>query len=360
MNEADTVVLAVHYLDDDGTIPKLKAFLSGYDTLATFMKLVDSGNGTGLLYLTPGYTDGSTGTGRQYYVLFQLIDAVDPTIMSNPNQTNLQISVRNKNQPPTLTIPAGTVFTVTEGQSMNFLALSRDPDRASSAALPTMTAVNLPTNASFISYTNLGDTSVYYFAFEPDYTQAGVYNFSIIATDYGGASDTVAVQITVLEAGNQTPYFTTVDSVHYIPLNIAYTITLSAVDPDDDSLILKANKLLGGATFTDLGNGTCRYVYTPLVYQVDTVIFTVTDYPGGALRTKNVYIAAVASLRGDMDSNNKYTMNDMAVLIAYMYRGGPAPENPSTADINADGELSIVDITYLIRYLYHGGPPPPQ
>lgn len=359
MYEGDTLLQWIYGEDPDGTTPSIIAYLSGTDSLATNMAFEDFGNGSGLLTITPDYTQGLPSPGRQFYVVFEFIDEVDPTLTFPLNAQ--QFTILNKNQPPILTIPNGTAYNMTEGGSINFLALAYDPDRTVSAPLPTMTMVNAPTeNASLVSYTTIGDTSVYYFEFNPDYTQSGTYNISFIAIDYGGARDTLGVVINVAEAGNQTPYFTTVDSVHTIPINSAYSISLNAIDPDEDSVTITVNQLIFGAVFVDNGQGSCQYNFTPLAYGVDTLIFTVTDYPTGAFTTKRVYIAVVSSLRGDLDANDKYTMNDLAVLIGYLYRGGPEPEVLESADVNRDGELNIVDVTYLIKFLYHNGPPPPQ
>jgi len=135
---------------------------------------------------------------------------------------------------------------------------------------------------------------------------------------------------------------------------------MDAFDPDMDSMIITVNQLLPGAIFVDNGDGTCSYSVSSDAFGVDTVIFTVTDYPGGASSIKTVYMAFVTSLRGDLDSNNKYTMNDLVVLIDYLYRGGEAPAILESADVDKNGELSIVDITYLIKFLYKDGPAPPQ
>jgi hypothetical protein len=357
--EGDTILQRIYCEDPDGTTPSIIAYLSGTDSLATNMTFEDFGDGSGLLTFTPDYTQGLPSPGRIFYVDFDFIDEVDPALIGSIDG-NLQFKVYNKNQPPVVTIPAGTTFNIPEGGSRNFLALAYDPDRTISAPLPTMTIPNLPANASFTSYATLGDTSVYYFEFNPDFTQSGTYNLNFIATDYAGARDTVVVTINVSEAGNQTPYFTTTDSVHTIPINSPYVINLSAFDPDGDSMTITVNQLIFGATFVDYGNGNCQYSFTPLAYGVDTLIFTVTDYPTGAARVKRVYVAVVSSLRGDLDANDKYTMNDLSVLISYLYRGGPEPAVLESADVNKDGELNIVDVTYLIKFLYHNGPPPPQ
>jgi len=308
--------------------------------------------------MMPDYTQGSPNPGTFYNIYFDVNDGDYPD--SGYTTSQEQYTVWNYNQQPEISIPDGTTFDINENENLNFLVFAYDPDRASSASLPTIVVGGLPTNASIVSYTTVGDTSVYYFDFNPDYTQSGSYNLNFIAIDYGGAADTQTVVINVIEAGNQTPYFTTVDSVHNIPISTPYIINMDAFDPDMDSMIITVNQLLPGAIFVDNGDGTCSYSVSSDAFGVDTVIFTVTDYPGGASSIKTVYMAFVTSLRGDLDSNNKYTMNDLVVLIDYLYRGGEAPAILESADVDKNGELSIVDITYLIKFLYKDGPAPPQ
>ena len=120
--------------------------------------------------------------------------------------------------------------------------------------------------------------------------------------------------------------------------------------------------MVPNATWTDNGDGTGLYVFTPDAGQVGLFYdleFYVVD-PGGLGDTIDVRLTAVTFLRGDVDSNNKYTMNDLADLISFVYRQGPPPPIPESADVNHDGLTNLIDITYLIRFLYHDGPPPPQ
>lgn len=87
--------------------------------------------------------------------------------------------------------------------------------------------------------------------------------------------------------------------------------------------------------------------------------FTASD-PLGAVRTMSSFFRVVAILRGDVDNNAKYSVNDLTVLMAYFFRGGPPPQTPESADVNADARLDISDVTYLINYLYLNGPKPPE
>ena len=84
---------------------------------------------------------------------------------------------------------------VSEGANLNFSVSATDPD----STIPTLTAVNVPTNATFTNNGNGTGT----FNFNPNFTQAGVYNVTFIASD-GTLADSEVVAITVIDAGNQT------------------------------------------------------------------------------------------------------------------------------------------------------------
>ncbi len=60
-------------------------------------------------------------------------------------------------------------------------------------------------------------------------------------------------------------------------------------------------------------------------------------------------------LCGDVNCDGKINIFDITYLIAYLYKGGPAPVSIEAADVNNDGAVNIFDITYLIAYLYKGG-----
>ena len=72
------------------------------------------------------------------------------------------------------------------------------------------------------------------------------------------------------------------------------------------------------------------------------------------------YLQAYA-LRGDVDADGLLTITDIAHLIDYLFKDGPAP-NPilPVADVNCDRIVDLVDAVYLINYLLKGGPPPCQ
>ncbi len=61
---------------------------------------------------------------------------------------------------------------------------------------------------------------------------------------------------------------------------------------------------------------------------------------------------------GDVENNGEVNLLDVTYLIAYLYRGGPAPPIPNQADADADCDINLLDMTYIINYLYKDGPDP--
>ncbi|MCH7878326.1 MAG: hypothetical protein IH914_03310, partial [candidate division Zixibacteria bacterium] len=95
--------------------------------------------------------------------------------------------------PPVLA-PIGAK-TVNGGANLNFVVTATDPDLTT----PTLSAVDVPINATFVD--NADGTGT--FNFNPDFTQAGVFNVTFIASD-GSLADSEVVAITVNNV-NQAP-----------------------------------------------------------------------------------------------------------------------------------------------------------
>jgi hypothetical protein len=79
--------------------------------------------------------------------------------------------------------------------------------------------------------------------------------------------------------------------------------------------------------------------------------FVPFKYTGGQLLT-------YWSLHGDANADSLVTAGDIVFLLAYLYRGGPAPCIPEAADANGDCKVTAGDIVYLMSYLYRNGPAP--
>jgi hypothetical protein len=360
MNEGDSLFYVVYAIDPDGTIPKIRARLDGTaDTLATNMVMFDSGNGSGLLTFRPSYTQGSTPGGDQtrafYNVRFYAKDGTDTTLVKDATAP-VQITVMNKPRPPVMAFSLGTgPFTITEGAALTFSVTASDPDGGSITAL---SVTPLLTSTSFS-----GALPTRTFTFMPNFLAAGTYDFTFTATKTGGLTSSQIVHIVVTEAGNQNPIFSTVlaDTIN-CPVNILTRIVVRATDPDLNSITITGLPIVINGSYLDSLNGTGVYNYLPDnldLGAINRITFIARD-PSLAADTVTTVLRVTAFLRGDVDNNAKYTMNDLAYLIGYLYREGPVPASMVASDVDRDGGVNIGDVTYLINFLYLNGPRPPQ
>ncbi|MEW5924774.1 MAG: dockerin type I domain-containing protein [Candidatus Zixiibacteriota bacterium] len=63
-------------------------------------------------------------------------------------------------------------------------------------------------------------------------------------------------------------------------------------------------------------------------------------------------------LCGDANGDGSINILDIIYIIAYLYRGGSAPDPVGKADLNGDGNVNLMDVTYFIQYLYRSGSAP--
>jgi hypothetical protein len=170
------------------------------------------------------------------------------------------------NNPPVLD-PIGAQV-VNEGDNLNFGVKASDPD----GTTPSLTAENLPTGASF---TDNGDGSGT-FDWTPTFDQAGVYNVLFIASD-GELADSELVEITVNNV-NRPPVL---DPIGAQAVNEGDNLNfgVTASDPDGTTPSLTAENLPTGASFTDNGDGTGTFDWTPTFDQagVYNVLFIASD-----------------------------------------------------------------------------------
>ena len=64
-------------------------------------------------------------------------------------------------------------------------------------------------------------------------------------------------------------------------------------------------------------------------------------------------------LRGDIEVNSFINVSDPVVLVAYLFKGGPAPPCLEAADSDDNGKLDLTDAVYLLNFLFKDGPEPP-
>ena len=63
-------------------------------------------------------------------------------------------------------------------------------------------------------------------------------------------------------------------------------------------------------------------------------------------------------LSGDASKDGIVDVSDIVYLLNYLYKNGPQPDPPASADVFPDQVLDISDLIYLLNYLYkHGSAP---
>ncbi len=66
----------------------------------------------------------------------------------------------------------------------------------------------------------------------------------------------------------------------------------------------------------------------------------------------------VNQLHGNFDDLAPLRLNDLLLMINYLYRDGAAPAHPVQADADCDGSIDAADVVLLVNYLYRLGPRP--
>ena len=176
--------------------------------------------------------------------------------------------------------------TINEGQQLIFSVSAYDPDGDSL----TLYAENLPPNASFSTVS--GDSAVSgTFTFNPDTTQGdSIYRVTFVAEDQYGARGHEDVFIHVLNVVNLPPQFVPLPDTS-VKEGDTLVLTVQASDPEGGPVTLSTGALPPNATFTDNGNGTGTFIFTPDFDQGgDTVLVT-------------FYAADTAGATGSMDVN---------------------------------------------------------
>ncbi|NIO76185.1 MAG: hypothetical protein GTN69_09980, partial [Armatimonadetes bacterium] len=176
--EGDSLQFRIHAVDLDGD-----SIILDTVNVPVNAVFVDSGNGAGSFLFTPGFDQSG-----DYSVTFIASDgfAADSQIVD--------ITVNDVNRAPVLDSIGSQV--VTEGETLEFRIYASDPDMDSII----LSALDVPANAAFVDSGNGAGS----FVFTPDFTQAGSYTVTFLASD-GALADTEVVEITVTEVGNQAP-----------------------------------------------------------------------------------------------------------------------------------------------------------
>jgi hypothetical protein len=204
----------------------------------------------------------------------------------------ITITVNNVNQKPVLSTP-GTINGVVN-QAMAFTLSATDPDNDNIVITMTNAPSGSVLNANKFSWT-------------PSFSNAGTYYVKFIASD-ALLSDTITVAVRINSA-NGAPVLTSPGN-KAIPENQQLQFTLTASDPNNDSLIFSVNNSPSGSTlngrlFSWRPNYTQSGTYTVTFYVRDNVIPPLVDSTTISIVVNNVNAPPVLTSPGNKTINEK-------------------------------------------------------
>ncbi|TMQ56084.1 MAG: PKD domain-containing protein [Candidatus Eisenbacteria bacterium] len=279
--------------DPDGD-PISSLTASGLPAGAAFA--AGSGNTTGTLTWTPGYSQAGS-----YTVTFTASNALS-------GSANTVITVNNVDRAPVVTAPPTAAAVVGKTFKLNITAV--DPD---GEAIGSLTASGVPSGATFAA--GPGNTTGT-LTWSPTKSDVGEYDVTFTATNNLTASATTA--ITVSEKNH--PPVVTAPGTLTEPTLAPFTVNVTASDPDGEAInSLTASGLPGGATFTvGPGNTSGTMSWTP---------------QSGVEGNYRVTFTAANSLTASATT-----------AIRIVTSGAPAVTSPATATV-AENSLLTVNVT---------------
>ncbi|MCK4573148.1 MAG: hypothetical protein KAU36_02200, partial [candidate division Zixibacteria bacterium] len=331
--EGDTLVIDISAIDPDGGPPMLIA--ERMPDTSLFLEFVDNGDGTGRFRFTPGYIQAGLTS-----VTFRAYDGMD-----DDKEIVLIQVYDGGNQPPIFdSIPSPLV---TEGETLTGGLTAHDPDTLSISYTVDESIVSLPENFTLED----GGDGVAYYTFTPGYTQAGMYDIYVVASD-GVMADTIVMTISVLDAGNQPPVLDPIPAYSVRELQ-NLTFGVSASDPDEDFPPRFTAELPGTAGLTDLGDGTGFFSWTPGAFDAGDweILITALDANDDALfDTQTVFITVLDTNRAPsyFTPVSSVSMNEGETLEYLIYAWDVDSTLPGIAVVYGDSEPLPPNMSFSI------------
>src|SRR6267378_678194 len=179
-----------------------------------------------------------------------------------------------ENHAPVLSAPASQTVAIGSTLSFDVTATDADGDHVD------LFGSALPPGSGFLDHGDNTGT----FTWSPVPGQAGTYTASFSGTDNRGGSGSASTMITVTGGvvENHAPTLSAPLTLHVDEgVNLSFTVTAS--DPDADHVALSTNSVPSGASFSDQGNDSGIFSWTPGSTQsgVYDVTFVGNDGHGG-------------------------------------------------------------------------------
>jgi hypothetical protein len=283
VNEGANLNFIATATDPDGQTPVMTA-----ENLPTNATYVDNLNGTGTFNFNPDFAQSGI-----YSVRFIASEG----LLADSEIVVITVADAG-NQRPVLAVIGPR--SIDEGATLTFSTSATDLD----GTIPAMTAVNMPTNATYID--NLNGTGT--FNFNPDYAQSGAYSVTFIASD-GVLADSEVVAITVVNV-NRAPILASIGP-RSVNAGSSLTFNASATDADGQIPVMTAINLPAHATYLDHTNGTGTFVFVPDMTQsgIFSVTFIASD---GSLADSEVVAITVVN-----NTNQPPVLDSIGPKIVY-------------------------------------------
>ncbi len=376
--EADTLTVPISTADQDGTVTTVEAHLYGRDTLATNMRYIDHGDGTGALLFAPDYTQGNTHP-TWYVVSFTIRDGADPAVVRESNRKTIKVLNHNSGtEVPAIALSNGPgPFALYELDTVVFevRATTQIGDR------PELSTTPLPPGATFepVPGTTLSDRMT--FRYRPPEGSVGDYSVTFTATN-GDLHRQVTVDFSVAKL-NRSPWVVVLPGDNTINEEDTAIVKIYAIDPDSTVPILSAaldgtDSLARNMRFVDSGNGIGVLTFVPNRLQSGDcgdpgfyyLRFRAADrfppYPVAVsiVRTIIVYdsgLPCCVDRTGDVnyDGNGYGTPNisDLVDLVRYFTSESRTLPCYAEADLDGSGTFTIADVVVMVGHLYRGTGP---
>jgi hypothetical protein len=257
---------------DDMDIP----VITGLD-IPTFATLTDNGDGSGMLSIAPGFTDAGT------YSL--TVIATDGDGLTDSE--DIIVTVNEANGVPVIDPIADQ--SVSEGEELDIPVTSSDPDN--DAVI--LEVVNL---TSFMSFVDNGDGTGQ-LTITPGFTDQGIYNVSLTATDSQGEQTQEDFQVTVTDV-NAAPILAEIPD-QTLEEATSVTVTLSATDPDGEVPAIEVINLQNFMSFTDNGDGTGVIDISPYYNEFGVFVIIVQAVDEAGLTDEQQVQIVVTEITGD-------------------------------------------------------------
>jgi hypothetical protein len=150
------------------------------------------------------------------------------------------------------------------------------------------------------------------------------------------------------------------DSIRVVSPDTVGQKVLIGLIPMHDPPISPAQGLFTTLCFTLTDMTGIVQIDSTFILPINHLLFTTTEPEGYRPQFVVGEFPVLPYWPGDvMFDGELRDISDVVYLINYIYKNGPAPPHPISADVNGpDRMIDIEDVLYMINYLYRFGPEP--